>query len=57
MIRQHIADNSGPFSFFAFLLKERTERNGMVGGSKIDSRLNTGPSVKGNSWGWMVISI
>lgn len=54
-VSQHITENTGPFCFSAFQLRESTERNGMVGGSKVDSRGDVGASVKGNSWGWMVI--
>lgn len=42
-ISQHIAENIGPFCFSAFQLRERTERNGMVDGSKVDSRGMWGP--------------
>lgn len=56
-ISQQAAENIGPFCFPAFQLRERTERNGMVGGSEVDSRGDVGASVKGNSWGWMIISI
>lgn len=56
-ISQHIGENIGPFCFSVFQLRGRTERNGMADGSKVDSRGDVGDSVKGNSWGWMVISI
>lgn len=56
-INQRTAENIGRFCFSAFQLRERTERNGMVGGSEVDSRGDAGASVKGNSWGWMIISI
>lgn len=52
-ISQHIAENIDPFCLSASQLRERTERNGMVDGSKVDSRGDVGAGVKGNSWnGW-----
>lgn len=56
-ISQNISENISPFYLSASQLRERTERNGMVEGSKVDSRGDVGASVKGNSWEWMVISI
>lgn len=36
-ISQHVAENTGPFCFFAFQLKARTERNWLTGGGEADS--------------------
>lgn len=51
MISQHIAENIGPFNFSIFQLKGRTGKNGIIGGSKVDSREDTGASVKGIAGG------